>query len=181
LRAAGIDKRDGRGWTVDVHALRTTFGTLLSKGGVSLRTAQEAMRHSDPALTANVYTDPHLLDVIGALDALPTLPLDAKPHAEHERLTGTYAVGPLAPTLAPTSDKSRESLSFAGKMEDKTELTGERCERRNLNAKQQLSSADNSSHVQKWSGRKDLNLRPLGPEPSALAKLSYAPFQERGL
>ena len=27
-----------------------------------------------------------------------------------------------------------------------------------------------------WSGRKDLNLRPLGPEPSALAKLSYAPL-----
>ena len=25
------------------------------------------------------------------------------------------------------------------------------------------------------SGRQDLNLRPLGPEPSALAKLSYAP------
>ena len=27
----------------------------------------------------------------------------------------------------------------------------------------------------KKSGRQDLNLRPLGPEPSALAKLSYAP------
>ena len=25
------------------------------------------------------------------------------------------------------------------------------------------------------SGREDLNLRPLGPEPSALSKLSYAP------
>jgi len=55
LVAAGIAKRDGRGWTVDVHALRTTFGTLLSKGGVPLRTAQAAMRHSDPSLTANVY------------------------------------------------------------------------------------------------------------------------------
>ena len=28
---------------------------------------------------------------------------------------------------------------------------------------------------QKVSGRKDLNLRPLGPEPSALAGLSHAP------
>ena len=26
-----------------------------------------------------------------------------------------------------------------------------------------------------WSGREDLNLRPLGPEPSALTKLRYAP------
>ena len=28
---------------------------------------------------------------------------------------------------------------------------------------------------EKWSGRRDLNPRPLGPEPSALAKLRYVP------
>ena len=33
LMVAGIAKRDERGRTLDVHALRTTFGTLLSKGG----------------------------------------------------------------------------------------------------------------------------------------------------
>ena len=27
-----------------------------------------------------------------------------------------------------------------------------------------------------WSGREDLNLRPLRPERSALARLSHAPF-----
>ncbi len=53
LRLAKIPKRDDRGRTLDVHALRTTFGTLLSKGGVPLRTAQAAMRHSDPALTVS--------------------------------------------------------------------------------------------------------------------------------
>ncbi len=31
------------------------------------------MRHSDSSLTANVYTDPKLLDVAGALAALPSL------------------------------------------------------------------------------------------------------------
>ena len=40
LVAAGIAKRDERGRTVDVHAMRHTFGTLLSKGGVSPRTAR---------------------------------------------------------------------------------------------------------------------------------------------
>ncbi|MFO0826712.1 MAG: site-specific integrase [Phycisphaerales bacterium] len=68
-----IDKRDARGRSLDVHALRHTFGTHLSRGGVSLRTAQAAMRHADPSLTANVYTDSKLLDVAGALEALPRL------------------------------------------------------------------------------------------------------------
>ncbi len=58
LHAAGIPKQDDRGRTVDVHALQTTFGTLLSKAGVSPRTAQQAMRHSDIKLTMGVYTDP---------------------------------------------------------------------------------------------------------------------------
>ena len=84
-----IDKRDERGRTIDIHALRTTFGTHLSKGGVSLRTAQAAMRHSKPELTANVYTDPKLLDVAGALNALPTLSLKPNPTRNEEKATGT--------------------------------------------------------------------------------------------
>ncbi len=74
LRVAGIPKTDARGRTVDVHAMRHTFGTLLSKGGVTPRTAQAAMRHSKIDLTMNVYTDLKLLDVAGAVEALPALP-----------------------------------------------------------------------------------------------------------
>jgi hypothetical protein len=37
--------------------------------------AKAAMRHSNPSLTANVYTDPKLLDVAGAVASLPDLPL----------------------------------------------------------------------------------------------------------
>ena len=29
------------------------------------------MRHSKPELTANIYTDPALLDIAGAVEALP--------------------------------------------------------------------------------------------------------------
>jgi integrase len=78
LKLAGIAKRDERGRTIDVHAMRHTFGTLLSKGGVAPRTAQAAMRHSTIDLTMNTYTDPKLLDVAGALDALPALQRDAR-------------------------------------------------------------------------------------------------------
>jgi integrase len=75
LAAAGIPKRDERNRVVDVHAFRVTFGTHLCAAGVPLRTAQAAMRHSKPELTANIYTDPKLLDVAGAIDALPALAL----------------------------------------------------------------------------------------------------------
>ncbi len=113
LKLAGIPKRDERGRTLDVHALRTTFGTLLSKGGVPLRTAQAAMRHSDRSLTANVYTDPRLLDVSGVLDALPSLPLDTGWEATRERAqaaaTRTYDRSPVALPVALASDKPRQT------------------------------------------------------------------------
>src|SRR5262249_18337931 len=116
-------KRDDRGRSVDVHALRTTFGTLLSRGGGTPRTAQAAMRHSDIKLTMGVYTDPALLDVRGALGALPALPLPegSGDTREKVRATGTDAgvartLAPLlAPTLAPTADNQRPKLSPTGK------------------------------------------------------------------
>ena len=102
--ASVIDKRDDRGRTLDVHALRTTFGTLLSKGGVAPRTAQAAMRHSDIKLTMGVYTDPKLLDVRGALDALPTLALQGdQASGEAVQATGTDGGGANACTNGCTN------------------------------------------------------------------------------
>ncbi len=121
LRLAGIPKRDERGRVLDVHALRHTFGTLLSKGGVAPRTAQAAMRHAKIDLTMSVYTDPRLLDVHGALDALPTLPLDGKqPQTETLQATGTNGISDVlirlvAPTVAPTTDFSGQSGSIGVK------------------------------------------------------------------
>jgi integrase len=84
-RRAGIPKRDDRGRTVDIHALRTTFGTLLARAGVAPRTAQALMRHSDINLTMSVYTDPRLLDTAAAVESLPA-----------------FAPAPVAPAVAPT-------------------------------------------------------------------------------
>lgn len=117
LVAAGIPKRDERGWTIDVHALRHSFGTLLSKGGVAPRTAQAAMRHSDIGLTMMTYTDPKLLDVQGALDALPSLPLCDDPRPQRELIKATGTVGRrsdfVAPPVAPTSDFQSQKMASA--------------------------------------------------------------------
>jgi integrase len=113
LHLAGIPKRDDRGRSLDVHALRHTFGTMLSRGGVAPRTAQAAMRHSKIDLTMNVYTDPALLDIRGALDALPLLSLPTGTAGDRETLQATGTNGDsrqgvclVAPTVAPTPDKT---------------------------------------------------------------------------
>ena len=111
LRAAGIPKRDALGRTVDVHAMRTAFATHLSVAGVAPRTAQAALRHSTIDLTMNVYTDPRLLDVAGALDALPALPLTAA------RLLPAPVPGNLAPNLAPTPRISVQEMAQDGTLE----------------------------------------------------------------
>ena len=125
LKLAGIEKRDERGRTVDVHALRHTFGTLLSKNGVKPRTAQAAMRHSKIDLTMNVYTDPKLLDVAGAMEALPSLPLGNGRQTEAAAVSATgtddSTPSPLVPTLVPTTGKPRVLQSIIGKIASESE------------------------------------------------------------
>ena len=77
LKAAGVEFRDDRGRTIDVHALRHTTATYLARAKVSPRVAQEFMRHSDIKLTMQTYTDIRLLDENEALAALPEIPLSA--------------------------------------------------------------------------------------------------------
>ncbi|MCE9591738.1 MAG: tyrosine-type recombinase/integrase [Planctomycetes bacterium] len=63
--------------------MRHTFGTHLAKAGVTPRVAMAAMRHSTIDLTMNVYTDPALLDVAGAVEALPSFTAKAARTTDH--------------------------------------------------------------------------------------------------
>lgn len=56
LERAGVAYRDQLGRVLDFHSLRHTFITVLNRRGVTLTTAQRLARHSDPKLTAAVYT-----------------------------------------------------------------------------------------------------------------------------
>src|SRR5438046_8454826 len=56
----------------DFHALRHSYLTLLGRGGVDLRTAQELAGHSTPMLTAR-YSHRRLYDLAGAVNKLPNL------------------------------------------------------------------------------------------------------------
>ncbi len=118
LQAVGIPKRDDRGRTVDVHAMRTTFGTLLSTTGTAPRTAQPAMRHSDIKLTVGVYTDPRLLDVRGAMEKLPSLPL---PRRRPTSNSPPPRANPHPGTLRPASP--RPPSGAAGRRSSRTRST----------------------------------------------------------
>lgn len=76
LEYAGIEKKDQRGRTMDLHSLRHTFGTLLARSGVNPRTAMELMRHSDIRLTTNIYQHLELVDTAGAVNQLPVVGSD---------------------------------------------------------------------------------------------------------
>ena len=71
LAAAGIPFRDDAGRQLDIHALRHTTATHLARANVPPRVAMQILRHSKIEMTMAVYTDPRLLDMAGALEALP--------------------------------------------------------------------------------------------------------------
>jgi integrase len=71
MEKAGIERMDASGRKLDFHALRYTFATMLARHNVSQRLAQELMRHSDPRLTANIYTDVTKLPTFEAVNDLP--------------------------------------------------------------------------------------------------------------
>jgi integrase len=189
LRLAGIAKRDDRGRTIDVHALRHTFATHLSRGGVAPRTAQAAMRHSTIDLTMNTYTDPRLLDVRGALDALPLLPL-GRGQAEGEALpaTGTdggaaRTVAPtVAPVVAPTADNRGQPLSSSGNPSIADVLNMLAVTGCPVNGKGSLSSPDSEpSNCGEWTRTTDLQVMSLAsyhcstPRPVRAALVSESP------
>ncbi len=73
LRAAGIEPVDSSGRRVDLHALRHSYISILSRAGVPAKTLQTLARHSTPTLTLNVYSHISIFDTSAALVALPDL------------------------------------------------------------------------------------------------------------
>ena len=160
---------------MDVHALRHSFGTLLSTSGVSPRTAQAAMRHSTIDLTMNTYTDPRLLDVHGALDSLPALPIHGNTDGIH-KATGTTDAPPaqpirkFAPVFAPKADKSSKSRSSGDKSKS--------CDRRKNHGSSNAVSLDGAKKNAAIEGdfNHDEQMETKGLEPSTPGLQSRIPY-----
>lgn len=72
LKAARVEFNTEAG-LADLHAMRKALGTMLATHGVGQRIAQSHLRHTDPRLTANIYTDESILPVAASLATLPRL------------------------------------------------------------------------------------------------------------
>lgn len=70
LARAKIDRVDGEGRKLDIHSLRHTFGSRLARHGVGLVQVQRLMGHSDPKLTAQVYTHLDVEDLRKAVETV---------------------------------------------------------------------------------------------------------------
>ena len=70
LEAAGIPRVDERGMKLDIHALRHTFATRLARNNVGLVQAQHLLGHSDPKLTAKIYSHLDPDDLRAAMDEM---------------------------------------------------------------------------------------------------------------
>jgi len=111
LETAGIEREDARGHKVDFHALRKTFITNLARAGVPQRHAMALARHTDPRLTANIYTDQDALPLADAVAKLPTYGMIDDPQDAHGRSQEVVSEGPqLSRAVAATVAADRVQM-----------------------------------------------------------------------
>jgi integrase len=137
-----------------MYDLRHTTATLLLKAGVPFATVQRLLRHSDPRITTEVYGHLDVEDMRQAVNKLNFGPKDVEAAELPSELARVVAGG-----LVPGQDCAPVVRGTAST----SHATGD------ASPKALLRREDN------WSGRLDLNQRPLDPQSSALTRLRYAP------
>jgi integrase len=87
LVRAGVERKDTLGRTLHLRSFRKTWQTLGVRYGINQRSAQAVLGHSDPSLTANVYTDVPALGLHDEIAKLPWLGNDALGHSLKSAVT----------------------------------------------------------------------------------------------
>ncbi|MDR1611517.1 MAG: site-specific integrase [Planctomycetota bacterium] len=128
LIAAGIPYEDESGRRFDFHSFRGQFATLLNQSGTPLITAQKMLRHSDPKLTANLYTDVFIEDKAKELSKIPSTAIGSGQEAARKTGADGAPVAIDAPQMSgrPVGSKNPNSdgeiRTYTNKKSD--EITG---------------------------------------------------------
>ncbi len=128
------------------HDIRHSTATLLLRAGVDLHRVQRILRHKDVTLTTDTYGHLQVEDLRAAVNTLPFSSamrgevVDGDYEILHSVASETTQFGPpVVQPLGFRKNKGPDAKDFS-----------------------------NNVRAFNQSGRQDLNLRPLGPEPSAL-------------
>ncbi|RCS41245.1 hypothetical protein DTL42_22005 [Bremerella cremea] len=109
---------DEDGLFADFHANRHTFISNLGRAGVPLATAQKLARHSDPKLTASVYTHIDVKEQAAAVCGLPAPPLFAAATPQPTAY-GLHDQGHVQ-----TARETSPDMAAVGEVEDSTPSVG---------------------------------------------------------
>ena len=157
LKAAGIDGADNGHGRVDFHSLRVTYCTQLAGATPSERVRMELLRHHDPRLTAETYTDARLLPLAAAVGKLifhrsaGEKGSDAQRDTQRDAQTGVQASQRMSASV---------TVATVGKGENVVANTGEK----SLGG----SVCHGESPKAEWCAMQDLNLRPPVCDTDAL-------------
>jgi integrase len=102
IELAGVQKIVD-GLTCGLHSFRKGLATELARSGVVEGVAQALLRHSDPRLTRNVYTDARLLPLAEAVSAVASITGSSYAQSPHEGPERFDTRGGMVDTRAVTS------------------------------------------------------------------------------
>ncbi|MFT3869856.1 MAG: site-specific integrase [Nibricoccus sp.] len=111
MARAGIERRDASGRVLHFHAFRKTFQTWGAQSGVGQRAAQEMLGHSDPSLTANVYTDVAALGLHAEVAKLPWVLAPEVHTAARTDCVSSCAQGPFRAVLTQLVELAQKAIS----------------------------------------------------------------------
>ena len=161
LKAAGIDYADRGEGRLTFHSFRHTFCTQLAMiGGISERVRRELLRHQNPELTAETYTEAKTLQLSAPVNQLNfhRAANDTAIDTQTDAQTGVLASPSVSPGVTPKAKSKSENEPLDMGLKSLS-----------------VTACHDGSEKEKWSERQDSNLRLRGPKPRALARLSYAP------
>ncbi|WP_372509473.1 tyrosine-type recombinase/integrase [Streptomyces humicola] len=161
---------------ISLHDLRHLAATLTINAGVPLTVVSKTLRHSTLSTTANIYSHLTTKAARDAVDAIDQALTQADPDRHHLHWPGWLRPHPdhltrLRKALTPAYSPAPAATSPNASQPRRTSATTLRPpppgQRRGRLPELEKTASDLRK---RWSGRQDLNLRPLDPQARAVLR-----------